>query len=250
MDVMKALRCHLFLATLLVLPFDNYATAAERRVALVIGNAAYVHASVLNTPINDARLLAKRLREMGFAEVFERYNVGLRPMAEALDAFGARAENADWAVLYFAGHGLQIGGTTYLVPIDARLASQANVPQETIDLDRIVVKSARVQTAQLLLLDISRNNPFGSAARSLRTTPPASPQGRVFIAFATGPGSKLSETRGDNGPFALALTRHLAFPAADLHEVFKRIRDDVVNATNGLQLPWTLERLPDAAGKN
>jgi uncharacterized caspase-like protein len=185
------------LALVALLADTGPTTAAERRVALVIGNAAYAHANALKAPVNDARLVAKTLREIGFTEVLEHYNVGLAPMAAALDTFGVRAGGADWAVIYYAGHGLEVGGVSYLVPTDARLANASELARETITLGRLLEKPVRTQKLRLLILDTPRNNPFGVGARSSPAGKEPSAEGDVFIAFATGPGKALAESVGD-----------------------------------------------------
>jgi uncharacterized caspase-like protein len=214
--------------------------AAEKRVALVIGNAAYVHSAALKTPANDARLVAKSLREIGFTDVLERYDVGIEAMTAALNAFGARAEGADWALIYYAGHGLERAGRFYLAPTDARLAGAAELESQTITLERLLAKPARVRKLRLVILDMPRADPFGPAARPrLSAAQEPSLDGDTLLAFATQPGNVLAQSAGDNGAYALALVRNMATPGADIRDVFDRVREDVLKATSYKQVPWT-----------
>jgi len=227
-----------------LLGIAGQATAAERRVALVIGNSAYAHSPKLKTPVNDAMLVAKTLREIGFTDVQEHYNVDMAEMSTALETFGMRADGADWAVIYYAGNGLEVAGTMYLAPTDAKLASANDLERETIKLDRLLAKPSRVQKLRLVILDMPRTNPFGRAARPLGSTEKDQlPKEDVFLAFATQPGNVLAESGGDNGAFALALVRSLVAPGADIRDVFDRIRMDILQATNGKQVTWTTGKL-------
>jgi tetratricopeptide (TPR) repeat protein len=123
-----------------------------RRVALVIGNSGYSAIERLANPANDARAVGASLRRLGFAEVIERYDLSLAAMVEAFKAFGDKTSDADWAIVYYAGHGIEMGGTTYLIPTDARLLRDAHVPDEALPLDRVL---AKVETARKLPLSSS-----------------------------------------------------------------------------------------------
>ncbi len=221
--------------------------AAEKRVALVIGNAAYSHLAALKTPVNDAKLVADSLRRIGFTDVLEAYDVGLAAMSSALDTFGMRAEDADWALIYYTGRGLEVAGTPRLAPTDAKLASANDLERETITLGRLLAKPARAKLLKLVILDMPRANPFGSAASPrLSTEKDLPPDQDVFLAFATQPGNVLAESAGDNGVFALALVKHM--PALDLTvaEVFTRVGEEVRKTTNFKQVPWTTATLSRA----
>jgi uncharacterized caspase-like protein len=215
-------------------------TAAERRVALVIGNAAYAHIAALKTPINDAKSVATRLRRLGFADVLEQYDIDLAAMSTALDTFGSRAEGADWALIYYAGHGLELAGRLHLAPTDAKLASANDLERETITLGHLLAKPRQAKL-KLVILDMPRANPFGSAALTRPSTekddPP--PDQDVFLAFATQPGNALADSAGDNGVYALALVRHMPVSGLAVHEVFGRVSQEVRKATNFKQVPWT-----------
>jgi uncharacterized caspase-like protein len=220
------------------------ASAAEERVALVIGNAAYTHTARLRTPANDAKLVANTLREIGFSDVQEHHDVDMAEMSAALETFGKRAEGADWAVIYYAGHGLEVAGTFYLAPTGALLASANDLERETIKLGRVLAMPSRVQKLRLVILDMPRTNPFGLAARSRGTTKKDPvPEEDILLAFAAQPGNALVESGGDNGAYALALVRSLVTPGADIRDVFDRVRMDVLKATNFKQVPWTSAKL-------
>jgi uncharacterized caspase-like protein len=215
-------------------------TAAEKRVALVIGNAAYSHIAALKTPINDAKSVAKRMRQIDFTDVLEQYDLGIAAMSTALDTFGVHADGADWAVIYYAGHGFEVAGTFHLVPTDARLASANDLERETITLGRLLANPTRPPKLRLVILDTPRTNPFGSAALPrLSAQRDPSPGDDLFLAFATQPGNSLADSAGDNGVYALALLRHMMARGLEIREVFDRVGADVRKATNFKQVPWT-----------
>ncbi|HJZ42961.1 MAG TPA: tetratricopeptide repeat protein, partial [Hyphomicrobiaceae bacterium] len=133
---------------------------AERRVALVIGNSAYAHAPALRNPVNDAKAFAAVLRAIGFTEVRELYDASLPTLGSTLKSFGDLAAGADWAVIYYAGHGIEVNGTNYLIPVDAILEQAAHVEDEAMPLSRLLSKVTAASKLQLVILDACRNNPF------------------------------------------------------------------------------------------
>jgi uncharacterized caspase-like protein len=136
----------------LVFAATQCASADERRVALVIGGANYVDAP-LRSPVNDAKLIAGALRDVGFTDVVERHDLGLVAMRSALEEFRERVEGADWAVLYYAGYGIEFSGKPYCVPVDARIARAEDIPKETIALDRALKALEHARKLQLAILD-------------------------------------------------------------------------------------------------
>ena len=134
--------------------------AAEKRVALVIGNSTYQRVPALRNPANDAKALAAALRRLGFTEVRELLDANLAQLGKALKEFGDLAAGADWAVIYFAGHGVEVGGANYLIPVDAALEQQSHIDDETVPLSRVLSKVAGASKMQLVILDACRNNPF------------------------------------------------------------------------------------------
>jgi len=135
-------------------------TAAGKRVALVIGNAAYDHETKLRNPGNDSREVAKALRRIGFAEVREKQNLARTALLEALRSFGELAATADWAVVYYSGHGIEVSGTNYLIPVDAKLESEAAVEDEAVSLKRVLDLTAEARLVKILILDACRSTAF------------------------------------------------------------------------------------------
>ena len=133
-----------------------------RRVALVIGNASYKAVPKLPNPLNDAREIAAALRAAAFSEVIERYDLGVKDMQRALSAFEDKAAAADWALVYYAGHGIEVDGRNYLIPVDAELKRASDVEDETVGLDRVLARVAVARKLQLVILDACRDNPFAS----------------------------------------------------------------------------------------
>jgi uncharacterized caspase-like protein len=212
--------------------------SAERRVALVIGNSAY-KTSPLKNPQNDARDMAAALRKLGF-EVIERQNVGREALSLATREFGDKLKGASVGLFYFAGHGLQVKGKNYLVPIDSDIAREDEVPYRSFDVNEVLDKMDSARTAvNVVVLDACRNNPF---ARSFRPAAAGlaqmdAPTGSM-ISFATAPGSVAQDGEGNNGLYTGALLRHIATPGLAVEQMFKRVRVDVVQASNNQQVPW------------
>ncbi len=210
----------------------------ERRVALVVGNAAYKN-SPLKNPANDAKAIAVALRRMNF-EVIERQNLGREAFALAAREFGDKLKGASVALFYFAGHGLQVRGHNYLVPVDADIAREDEVPYRSIDVNEVLDKMDSARTPiNLVLLDACRNNPF---ARSFKLSQMGlaqmdAPAG-TLIAFATSPGSVAQDGEGDNGLYTGALLKHMGAEALPIEQMLKRVRVDVVRASNNGQVPW------------
>ncbi len=220
--------------TLLLLP----APAFAQRIALVIGNAAYADRPLRN-PVNDAQLMQATLRELGF-QVQMATDVDRRGLLAALRDFEARARGAEVALFYFAGHGAQVGGANYLVPVNAPIRSETDVPDEALDaasvLRRIEEGRARVG---LVILDACRDNPYPGAARSsTRGLARMSVPTGTIVAYATAPGSTADDGgSGPNGLYTGALARYLATPGLDIKEVFDRTAQEVERLSNGRQRP-------------
>ncbi len=225
-----------------------------RRVALVIGNSNYAHAERLANPANDARAVAASLRRLGFAEVIERYDVTLNTMTETVKNFGDKAAGADWAVVYYAGHGLEMSGITYLVPVDAALARDTHVPDEALALDRLLAKVETAKQLRLVILDSCRNNPFLSrmtrsiASRGIgRGLAQIEPEGGVLVAYAAKHGTTSADGDGVNSPFAAALLANIEEPGLEINFLFRRVRDHVLRATDRAQEPFLYGSLPSEA---
>ena len=219
---------------------------AEKRVALVIGNSAYQNVVPLINPSNDAKAIAATLTKSGFDSVDERLNLSGIETKRALREFGAKVRDADVAVIYYAGHGIELDGTNYLIPVDAKLEVDTDVLDEAFPLDRFIVAADPAKQLRLVILDACRDNPFnktmkrtiGSRAisRGLANVEPTNPN--TLIAFAAKAGSTASDGEGKNSPFATALMSYLPQPGLDLRKAFGFVRDDVLKVTNNKQEPF------------
>ena len=188
-------------------------------------------------------------RPTGYAitDVREHYDLTLPQMVAALKEFGDRAAHADWAVVYYAGHGMEMGGVAYLLPVDVKLAKDTHVQDETVSVDRVLEKVEGARRLKLVILDACRNNPFvakmvrsGTASRAISGGLPAlEPEGNVLVAYATKHGTTASDGEGENGPYALALAEHIPAPALDVRVMFGRVRDTVRRNTRNQRDPYT-----------
>lgn len=223
------------------------AAKAERRIALVIGNSAYRNASMLSNTINDATAIAALFRSVGFEVVTSRTDLGVLEFKRAVRDFLITAETADIAVVYYAGHGIEVGGANYLIPVDAKLARDYDVEDEAVALDRIIWALQPVKRLRLILLDACRDNPF--AARLQRSVGiRAAPKGGLaklddvsadtLVAYAAKEGSVSYDGAGGNSPFAAALLKHIAEPGLDIRIALGRVRDEVLKTTAGRQEPF------------
>ena len=213
----------------------------EERLALVIGNAAY-RTDPLDNPINDARLIASSLQRSGF-NVTLRENLDRTALLGALRDFGNRLNENTIAVLYYAGHGLQLRDRNYLIPVDAEIRSEDEIPITGIDLSFILGRmSAARSRINIVILDACRNNPFaGKTVAAPRGLAQMDAPVGTLLAFATAPG-KLAADSGTgssaNSLYALYLAKHLLTPGLPVESVFKRVREGVVKDTQQQQVPW------------
>jgi len=210
----------------------------EERIALVIGNAAY-RVDPLDNPVNDARLIAKSLKQSGFSVSLQE-NLDRRGLVDALREFGNHLDENTIAVLYYAGHGLQLRDRNYLIPVDAEIRSEDEIPIAGVDLGFML---GRMSTARsrinIVILDACRNNPFsgkgGPRAQGLAQMD--APVG-TLLAYATAPGKLAADGSGANSLYATHLARHLLTPGLPIEHVFKRVREGVVRETREQQIPW------------
>ena len=214
------------------------------RLALVIGNGGYRNAPKLPNPANDARAVAKTLREIDF-QVIEATDLDRTGMEAALLEFLQRAPSAAVRLLFYAGHGLQVGGNNYLVPVDAMVASKNAASFELIDIDRILKGLDDEAHSNIIILDACRDNPFEtriapsrSTARSSGLIAYQSIGSGTLIAFATAPGNTAADGAGVHSPFTAALLKHVGTPAIEVNQMFTRVRVDVAAATERKQIPW------------
>ncbi|UPJ44832.1 caspase family protein [Bradyrhizobium sp. 40] len=236
--------------SLLILIFGLWfgcgAALADKRVALVIGNSAYKNAPRLANPVNDAGLVGSMFRNAGFDTVEIRLDLNASEMRRSLREFAARTRDADIAVIYYAGHGIELDGSNYLVPTDAMLETDGDVLDETIALDRALYAVEPAKQLRLVILDACRDSPFAKTMKrtlasraiggGLAKVEPTSPN--TMIAFAAKAGSTASDGDSRNSPFAVALTDHLPKPGLDLRKAFGFVRDDVLKKTGNKQEPY------------
>ncbi len=219
---------------------------AERRVALVVGNSKYEFADKLPNTVNDANAIGALLTKAGFDVVELRRDVGVVEFKRAIREFLTAASNADITVVFYSGHGFEIGGVNYLIPVDARLASDYDVQDETIALDRIIEASRSAHKFSLIILDACRDNPFlRSATRTIATRAISSrligvvPTGSdSLIAYAAKSGSVSFDGTSANSPFTTALVKYIAQPGLDIRIALGKVPDDVMADTGGLQEPF------------
>ncbi|HEV8311882.1 MAG TPA: caspase family protein [Burkholderiaceae bacterium] len=211
----------------------------EERIALVIGNAAYRN-DPLDNPVNDARLIAKSLQQSGFAVTLKE-NLDRTALLNSLREFGQRLNENTIAVLYYAGHGLQLRDHNYLMPVDADIRSEDEIPISGMDLSFILGRMSHARSrVNIVILDACRNNPFAG-----KTVPVAqglaqmdAPVG-TLLAFATAPGKLAADSGGAaNSLYAEQLARQLLTPGLPVEHVFKRVREAVVRETKAQQVPW------------
>jgi hypothetical protein len=212
--------------------------APAPRVALVIGNAAYKDASLTN-PVNDAVAMAAALREAGF-QVQLHTDVDQRALAGAVRDFGDRLRKAQIGVFYFAGHGMQIKGRNYLVPVGAEIQREDEVAYATLDAQAVLDKMETAGNGtNVMILDACRNNPFARSFRSsLQGLAQMEAPVGTLVAFATAPGSVASDGAGKHGLYTGHLLREIRAPGAKVEEVFKRVRAAVRRDSAGKQVPW------------
>jgi hypothetical protein len=223
-------------------------TAANaRRIALVIGNGAYRNVHALDNPPRDARLIGSVLRDVGFQTVTVVNDLTRDKFFETLRAFAAEAEKADWAVVYYAGHGFEIGGVNYLVPIDTRLAADKDAETEAVALEQVIAAVGGARKLRLVILDACRDNPFAPTMKqtlSLKLVDKGFSNIEPGVGFMVVYAAKHGETAidGDGGadsPFATALARELKQPRIEIRKLFDIVRDDVWAATKHEQQPFT-----------
>ncbi|MEI7637743.1 MAG: caspase family protein [Syntrophus sp. (in: bacteria)] len=257
---MQAMPIRIFLILfILVLIYPSASPAAtERRIALVIGNSAY-NSGPLKNPVNDATAMASQLQKLGFTVILKK-NANLRGMEDALTDFGDRLKRGGVGLFFYAGHGLQVGGANYLVPIGAKINRESDIRYETLDAGKILDEMANANNGlNIVILDACRDNPysrsFRNAARGLAIVSNA-PVG-TFVSYSTSPGNVARDGDGRNSPYTEALLRYMKEPGLTIEQVFKGARAKLGKETGGKQIPWELSSLqgefyfvPGSAGKS
>lgn len=224
------------------------ALAQERRVALVVGVAGYRHAPELTNPLNDAVDMAATLTGMGF-QVVEAYDPDYAALQRALRDFGRALEGAQVGLVYYAGHGVQVDGRNYLLPVDATLSDDASVQREGVEATQVFQLLANAQRIGLVLLDACRDNPLAAnlarragAARSLAVAQGLAQVGATaadtLVIYSTQPGAVAGDGVGRNSRFTGALLHEIGTPGLDVQDLMRRVRARVLADTNGLQVPW------------
>jgi hypothetical protein len=213
----------------------------EKRIALVIGNSKYPSAPLKN-PANDARDMAGALRRLGF-QVIEKTDVSQKEMNRAITQFGEKLATDSIAIFFYAGHGMQVRGKNYLIPIDAQIASENSVRSETVDVDS-VLDQLTASSVNVVILDACRNNPFERKFRSAGggLAQMDAPKG-TLIAYATAPGKVASDGEGRNGLYTQELLKLIQTPGLPVEGVFKKVRASVARATGDNQIPWEASSL-------
>jgi Caspase domain len=226
-------------------PFLCTSALADKRVALVIGNSTYKKVQQLSNPANDAQAVGEIFKAAGFDVIDVRQNLDANGLRRAIRDFSQVVRDADVAVVFYAGHGIELDGNNYLVPIDARLALDIDVEDETISLERVLKIIEPAKRLRLIILDACRDNPF---AASMKRTVATRAIGRglakvepmtsdTLIAFAARAGSTAEDGRGPHSPFTTALLKHLPVPGLDVRFAFGRVRDEVWRSTGYKQEP-------------
>ena len=220
----------------------------EKRLALVIGNSEYINSNVLPNPVNDAKAIAQALTDVGFT-VLQYFNANYRTMLKAQDDFGEKLKDYKVGLFYYAGHGVQVKGNNYLIPVDAALKVENDVMYDCIDAGRLLGKmEAAGTTTNIVILDACRNNPF-ERSWSGRNTGQGNglafmnaPTGS-FIAYATAPGSTASDGTGTNGLYTSAILESIKIPNITISEMFQKVTSIVFTKSNKQQMPWVATNL-------
>ncbi len=219
---------------------------AEKRVALVLGNSAYQNVAKLPNPVNDGAVIAATLKNAGFDVVESRRDLPAAETRRTLRDFADRARDADIAVVYYAGHGIEVDGANYLIPVDAKLERDTDVYDEALSLDRVLLAIEPDMKLRLVILDACRDNPFSknmkrtvatrAIGQGLAKIEPTSPN--MLIAYSAKAGSTAADGDGKNSPFTVALSKHLTTPGLDVRRAFGFVRDEVLKNTGNRQEPF------------
>lgn len=236
-----------------------------RRVALVIGNSAYTTVSALANPEKDASAVAATLRNIGFETVTLVRNATREQMVNSLRDFANEAEKSEWAMVYYAGHGMEVGGVNYLIPVDAKIAVDRDIQYEAVPLHQILNAADTARKIKIVMLDACRDNPFAprrtAAPEVMAAASTAGAQiatrstngrglaevkvsGATLVVYAAKDGQVALDGEGGNSPFAVAVVQRIGTPGVEINKVFRLVRDDVMEVTAGRQEPYTYGSLP------
>ena len=230
------------LATLLLAMSASH--AAQNRVALVVGNSAYSNVPALPNPANDAADVSQSLQRLGF-NVTTVTDAKFDAFRQALIEFGRAARGADMAVVFFAGHGVEIAGENWLLPVDVEMKNDLDADTEALGLRSAMQAVSNAKLFGLVVLDACRNNPFAEKTRSIRPLPvsesglaPVEPNGNVLVAYAARDGTTARDGTGRNSPYTTALLKHIETAGLEIEFLFRNVRDDVMSATDDEQQPF------------
>ena len=228
-----------FILLIFVLIYPSSLIAAnEQRIALVIGNGAY-RSVPLKNPVNDARDISAALQKLGFHVIYEE-NATRRKMDEAVRTFYQKLRRGGVGLFYYAGHGMQVKGRNYLIPIDARIETESDVEHESIDVARVLGKMEDAgNPVNIVILDACRDNPFARSFRSSRAglARMDAPTGSI-VAYATAPESVAADGKDQNGVYTKHLLKAVMMPGLTIEQVFKTVRNNVITETESKQIPW------------
>ena len=238
------IRIFLVLFILVLLCPSSLIAAPEKRTALVIGNGAYSSAPLKN-PVNDATDIAATLKRLGF-DVILKKNASMQDMDNAIRDFGSRLKHGGEGLFFYAGHGVQIGGKNYLIPIGAKIDKETDAKYQAIDAEMILDEMADAgNNVNIMVLDACRDNPLGrslrGAGRGLAIISDA-PQG-MLITYSTSPGKTAADGEGRNSPYTAALIKYMTEPGQPVEQVFKKVRQTLTAQSGGKQIPWELSSL-------
>ncbi|MGY3532705.1 caspase family protein [Bradyrhizobium sp. USDA 4452] len=229
------------------------ATPTERRIALVVGNSKYRSVPVLPNPGQDAAAIADTLRAVGFQDVRLVTDATRDSLVEALKSFANAADGADWAVIYYAGHGMEMAGENYLVPVDAKFATDRDVSFEAVALTQVMGATEGARKLHLVILDACRDNPFANqikrtvASRAIgRGLAQVEPDSGTLVVYAAKHGQVALDGDGGHSPFVTALIKRMQTPRIEIRKLFDLVRDDVMAATDRRQQPFSYGSVPGA----
>jgi len=219
----------------------------ERRVALVIGNTKYLYAPALSNPVNDAQLLSATLRSAGFQSVTMKTDLTREQTIQSLREFAGISDSADWAVVYYSGHGIEFAGINYMIPVDAQLKADRDIDLEAVDVGKVLSSIEGAKRLRLVILDACRDNPFASqmrrtmASRSVgRGLARMEPEAGTLVVYAAKHGETALDGDGRNSPFVQALAQRIQErPPQEIRRLFDLVRDDVMETTHKRQQPFS-----------
>jgi hypothetical protein len=222
-----------------------------KRSALVIGNGHYQHEGYLPNPINDAQLISSALKSVGFQVTEIGLDLTREKMIQSIREFAKQADDSDWAVIYYSGHGIEFKGLNYLLPVDAKLSFDRDIPLEAVDMESVVESLNGAKKIKILILDSCRSNPFIAgmhqtvASRSVgRGLAPIEPKLNTMVIYSAKHGQEALDGEGKNSPFAEALAKRIITPGLEIRRLFDYVRDDVLDATQNKQQPFSYISLP------